>query len=233
MSGTPPPQSPAIFSPSFFFISVGAGPFFILAISLLLLYLYHYPASGEALIPLISFATIELPESRLFAVGMSLIAWFSVPVFLVTSRMITLQCRVQHCDNRSTVAFASKLLILSAFLSFVGLLSLASITIKESFHFHVASAITFLVAQSTFFIAADFQMFHANRGITALDWAWDAFPPALFALSVVIWVATADTKIQSLAGALQYAAAVALFGKYIRLWRKLGRIGLLLTRKSD
>jgi hypothetical protein len=226
--------SPAIFSPSFFFISVGAGPFFILLMCLVLFYLYHPPPAGHAFIPLISFALTELPESRLFAVGMSLIAWFCVPVFLVTSRMLTLQCRVRECDNKSSVVVAGRLLIMSAVLSFLGLLGLASVSIQECYQFHVGAAVTFLVAQSLFFWCADIQMLHAGRGITALDWAWDLFCPILFAVSIgVCGTGTQRVELLNFAGGIQYVAAVALFAKYLRLWKKLGRIGLLLTRKSD
>jgi hypothetical protein len=231
---SPPPQSPAVFSPSLFFYAVGLAPAVIIFSSFFLFYVYHHPPADAVFVPLISLAMVELPESRLFSVGMSLVAWFCVPVFLVVSRMLTLKCRVAHCDDRRGVKIASKLLNISSVFCFLGLLGLASITIRESEKFHLASAVCFVVAQSVFFLAADYQMSEARRKITLLDWIWDAFCPVIFLVSVGIWaLAGNNIALLNAAGILHCVAAVAFSAKYLRVRSVLGRIGLLLTRKTE
>jgi uncharacterized membrane protein len=226
--------APVVFSPAMFFHVVAFAPLAITSGSLFFYYSKQPLVALAVKVPLLSDAMTELPESRLFSVGMNIIAWLTVPVYLIIVRLLKLKSQVEEVDQKTSIKIADAIRSIACVLGFFSLLGLSSVTVRESATFHTICANVFLGSISVFFLLVDFTFRQVRLPATPVDWAWDLFIPAAFAASCAI-TRTPDVSdaLHSTAGVLQYIGGAAIFLKFARVWTRFPKIGLLLTRKVE
>jgi hypothetical protein len=222
-------ESP-VFSPGSFFFAVSLGG---IAVNIGCLYFYylHNPfASLIVKIPLIRQTAVDLPGDRLFSVGMTIVAWLTIPIFLVIDRVVILKFRIAKIPSTFPTAFMA----LCAVITFVSLIGLSSITLEENSRLHLTCVGLFLIALSAYFFTTDWALAKGRVAIKPADWACDAAPLVCFSasFSLLQWCRP-DPLLLSIAGALQYMGGTVLFLKFLIVWFRIPRVGLFLTRKTE
>jgi hypothetical protein len=226
--------APVVFNPAMFFHVVAFAPLAITSGALFFYYSKRPLAALPVKFPLISDAVTTLPESRLFSVGMNIIAWLMVPVYLVIGRLLRLKSQVEEVDHKVSIKVVHIVRPITCVLSFFSLLGLSSVTVQENAVFHTTCANIFLGAISIFFLLVDFTFRQVKLRATIVDWIWDLVIPGAFGASYTITRTPAvSAGLLSIAGALQYVGGAAIFLKFARVWARFPRVGLLLTRKVE
>jgi hypothetical protein len=171
-----------------------------------------------------------LPGSRIFAVGVNVIAWLTLPIFLIIDRVIKLKLHVEKVPASIGVSLATTVMALSAVASFFSLLGISSVTIREVRSVHIGFGILLIASLSVYFVSTDYGLTQSKIRVSLLSWALDFVAPLAFGISFLICKYDA---LLSVAGALQHVGAAAMFAKFLLLWQRMPRIGLFLAQTKQ
>lgn len=224
------PRTPILYRPSIFFYTVALGP--IIIVSLCFYFYVSREQQNLKYIPNISEVTCNLPESRMFLVGMNICGWVSVPLSLILDRILKLIQRTKKCAKDRDVLVARYTMNVFSGLSFLSFVGLSCININECRIAHLAFGISLIISLTCVFLLVDYGLSRADIKLSQFHWFINVIPISCFIVSFALYkFGNDDNLLNSISSVIQYIGGSLLVLKLLMIYRSLPSIGLILTRK--
>lgn len=204
-------EARTLYKPHFFFVAATLAPLIVVAGTL---YLYYKYTENVLTIPTISEAGADLPASRMFTVGMTTAAWFTMPLYIVLNQILKLKQRMEKIYKKSRI-FAMNALAALSFFSYIGI---GSVTIRNDTNLHYLFGITFLVSQTLYFVMLDFNL----KTVPIHHILWTFLTPVAYLVSFAL-----GTK-----PILEYFGVATLSLKWLLVWRDIPSTGVMLAKRN-
>lgn len=203
-----------LYKPHFFFVTATLAPF-VVGLGTLYLYYKYNDRAKLSPIPRISEIGADLPASRMFTVGMTVAAWFTMPLYIIINQCVRLKRRIAKCESK-IAAFIINVLGAMSFFSYIGI---GSVTIRDNRQLHYLIFAVFILSHFFYFVAVDMGL---KSRICHFLWAFVS-PISYFGSFLVSGRASSI---------LQYVGAAALFCKWPLLWSDLPNTGVMLAKRN-
>ena len=155
-------------------------------------------------LPMIQNIMIQLPESRLYSVGMNLLAWWTLPVFLIMDRILKLKCKIEKCNKDRLIYCIRWLMNIFAGFSFFGMLGMASINNKEHSQFHQISVFVVVIFLTLYYILFDLEMCWAKLNVSIINRIWSFLGIIAYLSSYFLFKYQNSELMKSVAALFQY-----------------------------
>lgn len=165
---------------------------------------------------MISHAAADLPESRVFRMGIIFTSWFMFAAFLIIDRALKVLNRRAHNAKSPSVQFSRYMMKIFDGLAFFGLIGACSITIKSNSILHTISVVMFIISITFSYIFMDYLLAKSRTANYQLLSIYTFTPPVMLLIgTLIIKFAANKYQIYNFGIILQYFGCTMIFLKFI------------------
>ena len=223
---------PVSYNPKVLFFIVAGLPVIVSIMSMSIYFgLGHHHLNR---IPALPECVNVMPESRVFSVGINIVAWLMLVVFLVIDRHLKLRGRSDESFHGNWCCVTRTVMNIFAGISFISLIGFSAVTANENKTVNIVFAGLFWTSLSVYFCLRDAQYRDVKLALHPLDWTCNAVAVACMIVSYALRLAKDErTFVRSIGAVFGYIGCTALFAKFIVIAIMLPDISLMLIRRKQ
>ncbi|KAK8888913.1 hypothetical protein M9Y10_033653 [Tritrichomonas musculus] len=231
---------PILYNPFVLGCIVSIMPIFVTVTAFLFsIYNGHFSLHFNSL-PKINQVMVQLPEKRVYSVGMNLTAWLALPVFLLIDRIIKLKCKIEKCHKEPLTYCLRWLMNVCAGFAFFGMLGMASVTVHEMPYFRQTCYRVMIIFLTIYYLIVDFEMTKAKLNVTLLNRIWSFGGIFFITLSylfskyaIILSNTFPNINFLSISAICQYIHVPLMSLKFLLIWKTLPSCGVLVSKKNE
>ena len=225
-------QQSLLYSPLIIVIFITILPTFI-TISCFLFALHYKHIDLNHHFPMLHDVMTQLPESRVYSVGMNLVAWLALPIFLIIDRILKLKCKMEKCHNEVKVYCLRWIMNIFGGFAFFSLLGLSSVNVKENRTMHNVCSHVFIFSLMIYFIIIEYEMFKAKLEVPPSHKVLSYFGPILHLFSQYLDRNGNDSHLLTIAGIFEFLVIPSICIRFFLMWKTLPSNGILVRHKKE
>jgi hypothetical protein len=202
-------------------------------VSVIICWIIYYSCGHQITeyLPTISVTMIPFPESRIFAVTMSVEAIFILIILII--RVLTFYCLFKK-QNTQTLCNKALLILtaLSGVVCTIGLIVLACVTLMDNLYVHNTFAAIFFFGSAIHYLLSDKTMKNCGLKVSRISFIVTILIVIFIFLYMAILLIRTDTAM-TFAAIGQYISCVLIFLKFFLIYRDLPQNTFLVQRNTS